>query len=91
MSIVTAPWTEREVALLADFQALDDVNFYTCPVHSRLRLIPTRKGWRCADRDCDYEQSWAGGEAIRRVRLSRITETERTEFVPPARQALRAI
>lgn len=55
MSIITAPWTEREVALLGDFQALDDVHHYTCPVHSRLRLIPTRKGWRCADRDCNYD------------------------------------
>ncbi len=29
MSIITAPWTETEVALLADFQALDYVPPYT--------------------------------------------------------------
>ncbi len=61
MSIITVPWTEREVALLADFQALDNVSLYTCTVHSRLRLTPTRNGWRCADRDCDYEQADLGG------------------------------
>ena len=85
MSIITAPWTEREVALLADFQALDDVHHYTCPVHSRVRVLPTRNGWRCADRDCDHEQTWAGSEAIRWVRLSKVTDTERAEFGPPAR------
>jgi hypothetical protein len=77
MSIITAPWTETEVALLADFQALDYVPPYTCRVHSHLRLIPTRNGWRCADRGCDYQQTWAGGEAIRQVRLSRLSNAER--------------
>jgi hypothetical protein len=83
MSIITAPWTETEVALLADFQALNRVPPYTCMVHRHLRLIPTRNGWRCADLDCKYDQSWARSESIRQVRLSRLTNVGRIPSSPP--------
>lgn len=67
MSIVHAPWTEKQVACLVAWQESSFAHSYTCPNRSDVLhghqygdiggLKPTTDGWVCLD--CDYTQDWA--------------------------------
>jgi hypothetical protein len=55
VTTVIAPWNDREIASLAEFQHAHG-HPYTCG--SGHILMPTRHGWRCPV-DPDFEQEWA--------------------------------
>lgn len=58
--VVIAPWSDREVAALNDFQNLGFVHPFTCRCSGNVILRATREGWRCsAEKDCGYRQNWA--------------------------------
>jgi len=78
---VEAPWTEEQVANLCEWQRGGFVHPFTCPEHGGIAvpdgasdvhwfevlLLPTRTGWVCSDRSCDYTQSWAHGYMVMRA------------------------
>lgn len=61
MSIVTAPFTEMQVAALNRWQTLGYVHEFTCPSddHDRDSRVLTAgpDGWVCST--CGYRQNWA--------------------------------
>ena len=52
---MTAPWTEKEIASLAEYQ---HVHLYPYTCGNGHILVPTRDGWRCPV-DSEYAQEWA--------------------------------
>ena len=52
--IITAPWTDEEIANLERRQEQDHLHPYTCACGES--LIPTRDGWECDV--CSYTQTW---------------------------------
>ena len=59
MSIIRAPWSDRQVAALNRWQEAGFVHPFTChDVHDGDRnLVATPDGWVC--RHCNYKQDWA--------------------------------
>ena len=55
LSKIIAPWTDKQVSLLEEYQANSRVHPYTCQCGEV--LIPTREGWYCMK--CHYRQDWA--------------------------------
>jgi hypothetical protein len=53
-----APWTDEQVAALAEYQASGRFHPYTCGADSSHGpLTPSREGWACES--CPYTQGWA--------------------------------
>lgn len=63
--MIHAPWDEKTVRNLNQFQMLPWVHPFTCGnvAHARApRLVAMTAGWRCPDPhedDCEYRQTWA--------------------------------
>jgi hypothetical protein len=59
--MIHAPWTDEQVAKLAEWQTCRWVHPFTCGGdHGTQKdrvLTPTREGWVC--RTCGYTQNWA--------------------------------
>ena len=53
--LITAPWTEEQVAALNDYQRGGWMHPFTC--HDNAVLVATAAGWTCLS--CDFTQDWA--------------------------------
>lgn len=59
MSKITAPFSERQVRALNDWQKWGSAHPFTCPAHSDEPLAAETDGWRCRRDGCGYTQDWA--------------------------------
>ena len=59
--VITAPWTEDQVATLNAFQHSGLTHPFTCGAEHDMHqtLIAEPDGWHCPDADCSYTQDWA--------------------------------
>jgi len=65
--MISAPWSDRQVAVLNERQKRGFLHPYTCPNRGDGNhhdngndlgcLVATNAGWICPD--CDYTQTWA--------------------------------
>lgn len=66
MTILTAPWSAEQVALLREFHAGKNIPV-CCPMpHAAprdARLRPTTYGWRCDV--CGYQRNWTDDALLR--------------------------
>jgi len=59
MTMIRAPFTPEQVAVLNRYQTIGVMHPFTCRNNSAHVLIATRDGWRCPDSHCTYAQDWA--------------------------------
>lgn len=63
MEKIYAPFEEKIVKALNEWQQTGYVHLYTCGTKEKHKrgdddvLIPTRQGWKCPS--CNYTQNWA--------------------------------
>lgn len=61
-SVIFAPFTPGQVAMLNRFQSTGGIHPFTCGAehpHSSPTLIAEGDGWHCPDEECSYTQNWA--------------------------------
>lgn len=81
--IITAPWTEDQVAALNACQASGLFHPFTCGNHRhqlQQTLIAELDGWHCPDTTCDYTQDWAMATMSDRQLLARTARTREMMF-----------
>lgn len=56
IDISYAPWTEKQIEQLNEYQNDEKVHPYTCEFHSELPLLVSEEGFYCSR--CCYAQNW---------------------------------
>lgn len=87
-AIITAPWSEDQVAALNAFQVSGVAHPFTCEGEHQQHqtLIAELDGWHCPDPDCSFTQDWAlsvmaDREMVERVKENRVKVWGRAAYV----------